>query len=320
MPETLENVDAALRFPQRPSLAKSRRSRLWQRCLLGGISPLRLFGPSVRGAAGILTYHRVANDVGPDPMMLNVSPRRFRQQIAGLLHLGYKPLPLRSLIETHRQQQPFAPRSFAIVFDDGYSDNFRNAWPVLRELHVPATIFLATRYLDSDERFPFDNWSQDAAATARPLSTAECYEMFGAGLIELGSHTHGHTDFRGRPAEFRQDLQRSLDVLRESFGIETPTFSFPFGFTSPELVAVARELGLSCGLTTDCQTLSAHDDPFHWGRFGAIDLDTAWTLAAKLDGWYSTCQNAWRAVRRRDSGPTAADTTTTTTRCPIATR
>lgn len=306
MPETLENVDEALQFPQRQTVRESKRSRLWERCVLGAISPLRLFGPAVRDAAGILTYHRVASDVGSDPLMLNVSPQRFRSQIAGLLRLGYRPLPLRSLIETHRQKQPFAPRSFAVVFDDGYSDNFQNAWPILRELNVPATIFLATRYLDSDERFPCDDWSQDAPATARPLSTAECREMLASGLIELGAHTHSHQDFRNRPAEFRLDLQRSLDVLREKFGIESPTFSFPYGFTSPELTDIVRELGLACSLSVDCRLLTERDDPFHWGRFGASELDTAWTLAAKLDGWYSSCQAVWRLLRRHGRRTPAA--------------
>lgn len=297
MPQTVTELDAALRFPDLPPDLLSARRRLWHRCVLRAISPLRVFGPAIRNAAGILTYHRVADGVGPDPAMLNVSPRQFHEQISGLLRLGYRPLPLRSLIETQQRQQPFPSRTFAIVFDDGYSDLYRNAWPVLRELNVPATVFMATRYLDSNERFPFDDWSQDAPATARPLSTAECREMLGSGLIELGSHTHSHADFRDRPAEFQRDLRQSLDVLRERFAVESPTFSFPYGFTSPALVDIARDLGLSCGLTADCQLATANDDPFHWGRFGAIQLDTAWSLAAKLDGWYSWCQNAWRGAR-----------------------
>ena len=307
MSETLADIDSLLRFPELPPALMSTRRHLWHRCVLRAISPLRLFGPAIRNAAGILTYHRVADNVGSDPVMLNVSPRRFRRQITGLLRLGYQPLALRSLIEIQRRQQPFPPRTFAIVFDDGYSDIFRNAWPVLRELNVPATIFLATRYLDSDERFPFDDWSRDDATTARPLSTVECREMLDSGLVEIGSHTHSHTDFRERSAAFRIDLQESIDTLRSRFGIERATFSFPYGFTSPELNAIVRDLGLTCGLTADCQSVNAHDDPFQWGRFGAIELDTAWSLAAKLDGWYSSCQNKWRSMRLRSNGNSAVE-------------
>lgn len=297
--KTLADVDTTLRFPDLPPALMSARRRLWHRCVLRAISPLGLLGPATRNAAGIVTYHRVAEDVGLDPAMLNVTPKQFRRQIAGLLKLGYRPLPLRSLIEAGQQQQAFSPRTFSIVFDDGYSDVYRHAWPVLRELNVPATIFLATRYLDSDERFPFDDWSQDTSATARPLSTIECREMLASGVMEIGSHTHSHQDFRNRPADFRRDVQQSLDVLRERFGIEAPAFSFPYGFTSLELAEAVRDLGLTCGLTADCQLLTAQSDPFSWGRFGAIESDTARSLAAKLDGWYSVCQNAWRTLRVR---------------------
>ncbi|HUG69112.1 MAG TPA: polysaccharide deacetylase family protein [Pirellulaceae bacterium] len=304
MPETVadvptSDVETVKRFPELSPALMSARRRLWHRCVSRAISPLSFLGPTTRNAAGILTYHRVADGVGPDHAMLNVSPEQFRRQIGGLLKLGYQPLPLRSLIEARRKQQTFSPRTFSVVFDDGYSDIFRNAWPVLRELHVPATVFLATGYLDSGERFPFDDWSQDAAATARPLSTIECRKMLASGLVEFGSHTHSHEDFRNRLVDFRCDLQRSLDVLRERFGIEAPLFSFPYGFASRELTHAARELGPICGLTADCQLVTTRDDPFRWGRFGAIQLDTPRSLAAKLDGWYSTYQNVWRALSGR---------------------
>ncbi|MBC8355952.1 MAG: polysaccharide deacetylase family protein [Planctomycetes bacterium] len=299
MPETLADVDATLRFPQLPSALMSRRRRLWHRCVLRAISPLRLLGPTNQNAFGILTYHRVADGVGPDPAMLNVSPTLFRKQITGLLRLGYRPLPLRTLIEQRENQQRLSSHTFAIVFDDGFYDVYRKAWPILREFAVPATVFLATRYLDSHDRFPFDDWSQDDVETARPLSTLECREMLDSGLIELGSHTHSHEDFRDRPVAFRADLKESVDTLKANFQIASPTFSFPYGFTSPELTDIVRDLGLLCALTADCQLVTANDDPFQWGRFGATNLDTASSLAAKLGGWYSTCQNQWRRARSR---------------------
>ncbi len=286
-----------LQFPDLPPALTSWRRRWWQRCILGATSPLHWLGPTQSNAFGILTYHRVCDDVGPDPAMLNVSPERFRRQLAGLLKLGYRPLPLRSFVEQQQQSQPFDSRTFAVVFDDGFADIYRDAWPTLAELEVPATVFLATKYLDSTDKFSFDDWSQDSSDTARPLSTDECRKMQASGLIDFGSHTHSHMDFRDQPDAFRKDLEASVELLRDRFAIERPLFSFPYGFTSPELVQVARELEISCGLTADCQMVTQDDDPFAWGRFGATELDSPQSLAAKLDGWYSRCQNLWRSLR-----------------------
>jgi peptidoglycan/xylan/chitin deacetylase (PgdA/CDA1 family) len=294
MSEATSTIDMPPKFPELPPALSSARRRLWHRCVLRTISPLRWLGPINSEATGILTYHRVAENVGSDPAMLNVSPSRFRTQMSGLLKLGYEPVSLRSLVESCLAERALSPRQFVVVFDDGFGDVYRNAWPVLRELRIPATVFLATGYLDSVERFPFDDWSQDSAETARPLTADECLEMHDAGLIELGSHTHRHEDFRGRPAEFRADLDQSIHFLRDRFGVESPLFSFPYGFADAELTSIVRDKGLACGLTADCQRVAALDDPFQWGRFGAIELDSAQSLAAKLDGWYSYCQNIWR--------------------------
>lgn len=290
-----------LGFPDLPAALTSRRRRYWQTCILRAISPLRRLGPTQDNAFGILTYHRVSDNAGPDPAMLNVSPARFRQQLAGLLQLGYTPVPLRSFVEQQHLGQTFKRRTFAVVFDDGFADIYHNAWPTLKELEVPATIFLATKYLDSTSKFPFDDWSEDSAATARPLSTDECREMLDSGFIDIGTHTHSHMDFRDKPAELRQDLEESLALLNERFAIKRPTLSFPYGFASSALADEARELGISCGLTADCQLVKHNDDPFTWGRFGATELDSPQSLAAKIDGWYSRCQNTWRRLRHRSS-------------------
>ena len=55
----------------------------------------------------------------------------------------------------------------------------------------------------------------------------------------------------------------------------------------------------SPALHTDSEVVRPGDDPFDWGRFTAFGNDSAASLAAKLDGWYSLVQDAWRRLRRR---------------------
>ena len=74
-------------------------------------------------------------------------------------------------------KQPVPPKTFVVTFDDGYDSVYRNAWPILKELSVPATVFLVTGWLDAERPFYSDDWvaagSADVPATAwKPLSTA----------------------------------------------------------------------------------------------------------------------------------------------------
>jgi peptidoglycan/xylan/chitin deacetylase (PgdA/CDA1 family) len=258
----------------------------------------------------ILMYHRVAaQTAGVAEPTWNVPPDRFRRQLEGLISRGYRPWSLRQALAHRRTGEPIPARTFVVTFDDGYESVYQNAWPILKELSVPATMFLVTAYLDTDRPFSFDDWTMAGsacvpAAAWKPLTTAQCVEMARQGLVELGSHTHTHADFRGRPEEFRRDLARSLEVLRNSFGVERPTFAFPFGQFDNDLIAVSRASGVLCALTAEQELVAPHSDSFTAGRIYVDGGDTAARLAWKLNGWYTTLRAIGRWLRRRrPTGP-----------------
>jgi len=257
-----------------------------------------LRGTRFAGTFGIAVYHRISPLISgvPQPTM-NVTPDRFRQQLLGLRARGFSAWPLARLLACHAENIPVPQKVFTITFDDGFGSVYEHAWPVLRELDVPATVFVNTAYLDSDRPFPFDTWAQTHEFTApahawRPLRVAECEAMFASGLVEIGSHTHTHADFRGRPQQLAADLALANHALQTRLGITSAPFAFPYGrvkwgFASPELGQVVQAAGLQCALTTEALPVHPAESPFHWGRFNAYQWDTAATLAAKFAGWYS---------------------------------
>jgi hypothetical protein len=124
------------------------------------------------------------------------------------------------------------------------------------------------------------------------LTSEQCREWQEGRLFDLGAHTHTHADFRGRPEEFRADLQLSVSILRTRFGLREVPFAFPFGspalgFAGGALTQAARETGVICGLTAESVLIDLCSDPLQWGRFNAFSWDTSATLAAKLAGWYT---------------------------------
>jgi len=272
-----------------------------------GVGLNRLLGSRIGGALGILTYHRISPNVPglPKPPH-NVPPGRLRQQLAGLLERGFTVWPLSRILDCRAQGAAIPPRTVVVTFDDGFQSVYANAWPILRELQVPATLFLSTAFLDSDDAFWFDSWGKAycdrlPSETYRPLTSAQAEEMAREGLVELGAHTHTHEDFRHRPEDFRKDLQVSVDMVRSRFGLQDVSFAFPFGsthhgFAGDELVATAKQTGVVCGLTTESVVVDIQSDPFCWGRFTAFPWDTAETLSAKLQGWYSWAPKLRRRI------------------------
>jgi len=101
----------------------------------------------------ILMYHRVS-EAESDPWGLAVTPAHFAEHLE-VLRDHYQIAPLRSLCGEPRQS--FSPRrKVVITFDDGYSDNYYNAKPLLESFDCPATIFVTTGYTGLNREFWWD--------------------------------------------------------------------------------------------------------------------------------------------------------------------
>ena len=91
----------------------------------------------------ILMYHRIADnsiDILPYYSQLNVSVKSFEEQII-YLKKNYNIIRVEDI-----ENAP--ENSVIITFDDGYLDNYTNAYPILKKYDVPATIFVAADAID----------------------------------------------------------------------------------------------------------------------------------------------------------------------------
>ena len=97
---------------------------------------------SPRESCLILIYHRVHREARPFSIE-TTSPEAFRGQMEHVAR-NFHVLPLGEMVRRLGSGEPIPRRSIAITFDDGYEDNYTEAYPILRELGLPATIFLTT--------------------------------------------------------------------------------------------------------------------------------------------------------------------------------
>jgi peptidoglycan/xylan/chitin deacetylase (PgdA/CDA1 family) len=125
----------------------------------------------VRGKAIILMYHRVlpAAEVSStyvQPAMY-VTSDTFERHLA-FLKEHVEVVPLSDLLEkwTTGTWDPSA-RYCALTFDDGWLDNYRHAYPLLRAYAAPATIFLPTDLIGSGESLWSDRLGRLLAARRR---------------------------------------------------------------------------------------------------------------------------------------------------------
>jgi peptidoglycan/xylan/chitin deacetylase (PgdA/CDA1 family) len=98
-----------------------------------------------RGRLSILIFHRVLAET--DPLFPGEPSAAQFDKLCAHLRARFEVLPLSEAV-TRLQQGSLPAGALAITFDDGYADNLSIAAPILRKHHLPATLFIATGYLD----------------------------------------------------------------------------------------------------------------------------------------------------------------------------
>lgn len=106
-----------------------------------------------RGSGVVLLYHRIA-EAPSDPWQLAVSPQTFEQHLR-FLSSECRVLTLAEMFEaaSHRR---IPDRAVALTFDDGYVDNLDQGLPLLEKYGTPATMYIATGYVDGPAPFWWD--------------------------------------------------------------------------------------------------------------------------------------------------------------------
>ncbi len=103
----------------------------------------------------ILEYHGVCRREDCPPLFTQLPSDLFRDQLQ-FLAKNYNIISLDEVISCLREKKPFPKRSALVTFDDGYMNNYKVAFPLLKEFNIPATIFLTVDFMGSNNMLWFD--------------------------------------------------------------------------------------------------------------------------------------------------------------------
>lgn len=111
------------------------------------------------GCLRILAYHRVWDEAPAtfafDEELISANREDFHRQMSWIKR-HFEVLSFADLHLCAQEDRSWPRRALVITFDDGYADNYTHAFPILKELNLPATIFLSTSYIDSPRLFWWD--------------------------------------------------------------------------------------------------------------------------------------------------------------------
>lgn len=221
----------------------------------------------------ILGYHSISECRHP----LCVRPAEFRTQMEVVAASGATPVCLETALDL--LERPVERPYVCVTFDDGYADNLEVAAPVLRELGIPATIFVATAVIDGTASF---SWFEDPPPA---LTWDEIRELERAGSIDVQAHSRTHPWLpRLGDEEAREEIAGSKRDLEERLGRPVTTFCYPAGLYGGREVRFVQEAGFRAGITTDPGVNGGGGDFGRLRRTLVYGDDGSFAFAAKLAG------------------------------------
>jgi peptidoglycan/xylan/chitin deacetylase (PgdA/CDA1 family) len=213
--------------------------------------------------ASILLYHRFG-PVVKDPM--TVRTVTFRAQLNYLKQHDYPIVPLRTLVSYLLGDGPAPPpRAVVITADDGHVSVFTDMLPIVREYHVPVTLFIYPSAISN---------------ASYAMTWGQLAELHRTGLFDIQSHTLWHPNFnterrRLSPTAYRSfatmQLVKPRTVLREKLGVDADLLAWPFGIYDDDLIAMARESGYVAGFTLERRLVTPHERAMALPRFLVSD-------------------------------------------------
>ena len=211
----------------------------------------------------ILMYHHIGDYKGPKPKdaYLYTPADTFREETGWLASHGYHTITLPELFSGYIPANPIV-----LTFDDGYQDNYDNAYKILREKGQKGTFFVISGFVGGGY-----------------LSNTEVKEMSNGGM-DIESHTVSHPELaKLSPASLTEQLMKSKQVLEDLTGKKVDFLAYPFGNYNDSIKNATKAAGYKAAVTVS--PLSKNESMYELPRIEAIPRDRGNSLGNKIAGY-----------------------------------
>jgi peptidoglycan/xylan/chitin deacetylase (PgdA/CDA1 family) len=213
----------------------------------------------------ILAYHKVNPNPGKNDMGLSITPADFDWEMNYLKDDGFHPVDLGAVIDHFQKGKQLPAKPIVITFDDGYQDNYRYAYPILKKYGLTATIFVITNTVGGINEFDFKKHIQPQN---KMLTWSQIKEMNANG-ITIGAHTLDHVHLtRINKTEARQQIFESKKILEKELGKDVKYFSYPYGEYNEAVAQIVKDSGYLAATTTQMGLVQSSMNPYMLKRIG----------------------------------------------------
>ena len=200
---------------------------------------VQLDAPSAARVPILMFHHVIVPPPGTDAVGIDLSvpPDVFDAEIKFLFDRGFHSIHLTDLINHLKNGAPLPSKPIIITFDDGYDDNYLNAFPTLKDFGFVGSFFIISNRPDGSVS-GYMTWKQ--------------IEEMAANGMEIGSHSWDHRFNLGEMSSSVQwaEIRPSYDAILQHLPNQAPVFAYPSGSYNATTMSFLSRLGYVAAVTT----------------------------------------------------------------------
>ena len=227
----------------------------------------------------VLVYHSVMphhQGQTAEQRVLDVDDSVFVAQMRYLVDGGYHVVSFAALVDALEGRDTLPNRAVVITFDDGWENQYRHAFPILRRFGLTATFFVFTTSIGKDSKLM--TWKQ-------------LRELQAAGMT-IGSHTRTHPVLPDYHAALHNEVEMSRADIDQHLGHAPDFFAYPFGAWDAQSAASAHTAGYRAARTYRGGPWNAPSDLYHLRAVPITDNMQAFERAVSGGGPRAVAQQA----------------------------
>lgn len=242
----------------------------------------------------ILNYHSIDSHIKDKSFSYaSVSLKVFSAQMKFLVDNNFNVIDLDDFLEIKKNKRQIPPKTIILTFDDGYANNYINAFPIISKYSFKAVISVITEYIDKNIPFPWLNQSlleeEDDKKLKLPLSMKQLKTMNDHGL-SIASHTRSHRSLsRLDKRDVMMEIRESKKNLEDSLGKKVKYFTYPYGSWGDydkEDKRIVESAGYEAALSTKVGANNIESDIYELRRIPIYNIDGLSKFKRKVNGAY----------------------------------
>lgn len=212
----------------------------------------------------VLMYHSISYE---KENILRLPKEKFRNQMKYLKDNNYTTLTLDELYRYMKTGKNLPSKPIVITFDDGYKDNYTNAYPILKEFKQKATVFVITNTIDREKNY---------------LTSTEI-KLMDSNNIRIESHTSSHEHLDKISYEDNVNtMKNSKGKLEEILNRRIDYIAYPYGGYTSNTIEAAKQSGYKLAFSTEFGLIDKTDNIYSLGRIFVNSNFTFEQFKAKL--------------------------------------